>query len=377
MTSTTTAARPSVLNVRGLSIEYRTRRGPVHALRDVSLEVRRGEALALIGESGSGKTTLGLSIVRLLAGSAAVRAGEIQYERRITENREQGNKRTRQQANKRASEQRAPDERGGDRREPIDVLRLDARELRRFRWRECAMVFQAALNAFNPVLRVADHFADTARAHGYLQGRALRERAAELLRLVRLDPERVWRAYPHELSGGMRQRTLIALALLLEPQLLILDEPTTALDLLTQRTIIDVLAELRATLDVALIFISHDLALAAELADRSATMYAGRIVEIGDVRTIFHAPRHPYTSGLIGAVPTLADRREQLASIPGAPPDLIDLPSGCAFHPRCPLAEARCITHDPPLLPVAPGHQAACWRWYETPGALAHKEPRP
>jgi peptide/nickel transport system ATP-binding protein len=374
MTSTTTAARPSVLNVRSLSIEYRTRRGPVHALRDVSLEVRRGEALALIGESGSGKTTLGLSIVRLLAGGAVVRGGEIHYEpRRANRAQRTGHS---EQTNQRTNEQRARDAQAGTGR-PIDVLRLDARELRRFRWRECAMVFQAALNAFNPVLRVADHFADTARAHGSLQGRALRERAAALLRLVRLDPERVWRAYPHELSGGMRQRALIALALLLEPQLLILDEPTTALDLLTQRTIIDVLAELRATLDVALIFISHDLALAAELADRTATMYAGRIVEIGDVRTIFHAPRHPYTIGLIGAVPTLADRREQLASIPGAPPDLIDLPSGCAFHPRCPLAEPRCIAHDPPLLPVGPGHQAACWRWYETPGALARKEPRP
>ena len=225
------------------------------------------------------------------------------------------------------------------------------------------MVFQAALNALNPVLRVSDQFADTARAHGYLQGKELYERAAYLLNLVRLDPERVWRSYPHELSGGMRQRVLIAMSLLLEPQVLIMDEPTTALDILTQRNIMDVLKDLLKKLDFSLVFISHDLSLAAELADRVATMYAGKIVEMGEVYTIFKNPVPPYTIGLINAVPTLRSHRDQVGSIPGSPPDLIELPTGCKFHPRCPLADNKSRTEEPPLVEVAPGHFAACWHW--------------
>lgn len=226
------------------------------------------------------------------------------------------------------------------------------------------MVFQAALNAFNPVLRISDQFGDTARAHGYLQGKDLAERARQLFELVRLDPERVWRSYPHELSGGMRQRVLIALGLLLEPQLLILDEPTTALDILTQRNIMDVLKELREKLDFSLIFISHDLSLAAELADRVATMYAGKLVEISDVYTTFKNPVHPYTIGLINAVPTLTAHKDHVASIPGSPPDLIDLPGGCKFHPRCPLATERCREEEPELVPSTDNtHWVACWNW--------------
>ncbi len=195
-------------------------------------------------------------------------------------------------------------------------------------------------------------------AHGYLRGKALAERSAKLLNLVRLDPDRVWKAYPHELSGGMRQRVLIALSLLLEPQLIIMDEPTTALDILTQRNIMDVLNALRKQLDFSLIFISHDLSLAAELADRVATMYAGIIVELSSVQTIFKDPYHPYTIGLINAVPTLEGTKDDLVSIPGQPPDLIDLPTGCKFHPRCPLVEdARCRREEPkPLERKPPNH---------------------
>jgi peptide/nickel transport system ATP-binding protein len=320
----------SVLEVQQLSVAYRTPRGSVQALRQVSLALRPGEALALIGESGSGKTTLGLALLGLLPPSATVTQGRIVY-------------------------------RGGD--QTVDVLRLSPRQLRRFRWRDCAMVFQGAQNAFNPVLRIADHFRDTARAHGALRGRALTERAMHLLEIVRLEPQRVWRAYPHELSGGMRQRALIALSLLLDPQVVILDEPTTALDILTQRTVIDVLTTLRHELNVAMIFISHDLALAAELADRVATLYAGTIVEIGDTRTIFRAAAHPYTIGLIAALPRLAGPPAELAAIPGTPPDLTALPSGCAFHPRCPLADARSRAEEPPLVSVGPEHQVACWHW--------------
>lgn len=329
------------LSVKGLTITYQAKRGAVQAVRNVSLEVQRGEALALIGESGSGKTTLGLGLVRLLPSTAAVRQGELVYRRT------------------------APGTNGGPGAvTEVDVLKLNGRELRQFRWKECAMVFQAALNAFNPVLRISDQFGDTARAHGYLQGKALADRARHLFELVRLDPDRVWRSYPHELSGGMRQRVLIALGLLLEPQLLILDEPTTALDILTQRNIMDVLKELRTQLDFSLIFISHDLSLAAELADRVATMYAGKLVELSDVYTTFKNPVHPYTIGLINAVPTLTAHKDRVSSIPGSPPDLIDLPTGCKFHPRCPLANLRCRQEEPELV-AATGtdHWVACWNW--------------
>ncbi len=327
------------LSVRDLSIEYRAKRGKVRAIRNVSFDVRRGETVALIGESGSGKTTLGLGVVRLLPGSASISSGTITYRR-------EGN---------------GP---GAPGRE-FDVLSLKSGDLRQFRWQECAMVFQSALNALNPVLRISDHFGDTAKAHGYLQGRALRERSEHLLTLVRLDPERVWRSFPHELSGGMRQRVLIALGLLLEPQLLILDEPTTALDILTQRNIMDVLKDLKTRLDFSLIFISHDLSLAAELADRVATVYAGKIVEIGEVFTIFRNPHHPYTIGLIKAVPTLTSDRTDLTSIPGSPPDLIEMPSGCKFHPRCPLTDDHCKREEPELVDTETGHRVACWKWRE------------
>jgi peptide/nickel transport system ATP-binding protein len=330
-----------ILSVRDLTIVYQARRGQVQAVRNISFDVQRGEALALIGESGSGKTTVGLGLMRLLPAMASIVGGSIVYRRHVN-----GSSPTSRET---------------------EVLGLKGDNLRQFRWRECAMVFQSALNALNPVLRISEHFADTAKAHGYLsgyrQGTALRERALRLLSMVRLDPEWVWRAFPHELSGGMRQRVLIALALLLEPQLLILDEPTTALDILTQRNIMDVLKELRQTLGFAMVFISHDLALAAELADRVATVYAGKIIEMGDVRTIFRRPRHPYTIGLIKAVPTLTSDKFSLISIPGSPPDLIQLPTGCKFHPRCPLADERSRREEPELMEVESGHQVACWHW--------------
>ncbi len=326
----TQAEMQAPLILTDLYVNYFTRRGQVQAVRGVDLTLQAGESLALIGESGSGKTTLGLAIVRLLVKAARVTNGEITYYR-----------------NGRA----------------VDVLALNDSDLRRFRWSECAMVFQSALNAFNPVLRVWEQMWDTARSHGWNDKSAVREKVTDLLQFVQLDPKRVINAYPHELSGGMRQRVLLALSLLLNPQVLILDEPTTALDILTQRTIIDLLAKLKAEHSFAMIFISHDLAIAAELADRVATMYAGKIVELGATEDIFYRPRHPYTLGLIRAVPTVTGGFEELASIPGSPPDLIDLPSGCKFHPRCSFATERCSVEEPPLLDVGPGHQASCWHW--------------
>jgi peptide/nickel transport system ATP-binding protein len=338
-----------VLSVRGLSIDYLTRRGPVQAVRDVSFDLERGEAVAIIGESGSGKTTLAIGLIRLSPAGARVTSGQVLYFPRA-----------------RPQHGRAVEERG-----PVDVLRLPADQLREFRWSECAMVFQAALSAFNPVITVWEQFLDTGRAHGMRDAGAVRRRASELLDLVRLDPERVLRAYPHELSGGMRQRVLIALSLLLEPQVVILDEPTTALDILTQRAIIDLLRDLRHRLEFSLIFISHDLSLAAELADRMLTMYAGRIVERAPVQDLFYRPRHPYSVGLMRAVPRVSGALGSVASIPGSPPDLVHLPQGCTYHPRCPFAVEACLAEDPPLLPVdTPAHDAACIRWEAVAASL-------
>jgi len=319
-----------VLSVRHLSAAYVTRRGAVQAVRDVSFDLRKGESLALIGESGSGKTTLGMAINHLLNPPAKVTAGEVWYQR------------------------------DG---KLLNVLALHGEHLRRFHWQECAVVFQGAQNSFNPVLRIADQFVDTARAHNHENRAAIEKRALELLRIVQLDPERVFRSYPHELSGGMRQRVLLALGMLLQPQVMVMDEPTTALDILTQRVIIDTLRRLKDELNFSMIFISHDLSLAAELADRVATMYAGRIVEYADVRDTFYHPRHPYTLGLLQSMPPLKGNLADLKSIPGSPPDLITLPSGCKFHPRCPFAGPECTEEDPPAFDVGEDHQSACYHW--------------
>jgi peptide/nickel transport system ATP-binding protein len=315
----------------------------VQAVRGVSFDVRPGESLSLIGESGSGKTTLGLALIRLLAATATIRQGQIIYRRDS---------------------------------QVYDILSLSEEEMRQFRWRECAMVFQSALNAFNPVLRVWDQINDTARAHGETDRKEIWQRALDLMRFVQLDPQRVILSYPHELSGGMRQRVLLALALLLNPQVLILDEPTTALDILTQRSIIDLLRRLKEELHFAMIFISHDLSLAAELADRVATMYAGTIVEVSEVHDIFYQPRHPYTLGLIRAVPTVTGGFEELMSIPGSPPDLVNMPSGCKFHPRCPFATKRCQAEEPALVKVSSDHYAACFHWDAVAQDLEHSPVR-
>lgn len=317
-----------VLKVEDLSVVYQSPRGDVRAASNVSFELHKGEALALIGESGSGKTTLSLALIRMLAKSAKFSSGKVLYTR---------NGKTR------------------------NVLELSASEMRAFRWQDCAMVFQGAQNAFNPVLRIRDQFLDTARAHGKNDKEWVRRRTLELFKLVRLDAQRVYDSYPHELSGGMRQRTLLALGVLLDPQIVILDEPTTALDILTQRAIIDVLNEMQERLHFSIIFISHDLALAAEMADRVATMYAGEIVELGGVNQIFYEPLHPYTLGLLRSVPKLSHGQDELVSIPGNPPNLIHPPSGCKFHPRCPFATDKCSQQAPPLVEYDPGHSAACW----------------
>ena len=320
-----------ILSVRDLSIDYRTRRGPVHAVRDVSFDIEKGETVAIIGESGSGKTTLAISLIRLSPRAAKITNGQILYT---------------------------------NAKETLDIRKMPEDELRQFRWSECAMVFQAALNSFNPVINIWEQFGDTARAHGLKDASAIHTRAEELLELVRLDPKRVLRSFPHELSGGTKQRVLIALSLLLQPQLIILDEPTTALDILTQRSIIDLLADLKKKLGFSMIFISHDLTIAAELADRMITMYAGTIVERATVNDLFYRPRHPYSVGLLRAVPKVSGAMGSVESIAGSPPDLIRLPPGCTYAARCPFAIDACLEREPDLVPVdTPSHDARCIRW--------------
>jgi len=316
-----------VLRVDDLAVTYKAQRGKVQAVRNVSFELRAGETLAFIGESGCGKSTLNLALLRLLPKTGTIDRGNILYTRRDGS--------------------------------AINILQLGKEAMRQFLWAECSMVFQGALNSLNPVIRVCDMVFDTADAH-HMSRRDAQNRAFELFEKVKLDPPRVFKAYPHELSGGMRQRVLLATSLLLRPQIVIMDEPTTAVDILTQRSILDVLKEMRQELQFSSIFISHDLAVAAEIADRIATMYAGEIVEIGPVDEVFYHPRHAYTLSLLNAAPRLSVGKEDLESIPGSPPDLINPPGGCKFNPRCAFATEICKQERPPLILDADHHAVAC-----------------
>lgn len=326
---TAESSAPVLLSINNVSVEYKTPFGWMQAVHESSMDIRRGEAVALIGESGSGKSTLGFALLRMLPRSARVSTGSAIFH--------------------------DPDGTS------YDLFKLSDKEFREFRWSKCAMTFQAAQNVLNPVMSVSQIFYETAKAHGWTNRKEVKEKSLDLFRKVQLDPNRVFDAYPHELSGGMRQRVSIALSLLLDPDLLILDEPTTALDIITQRAIIDVIKSLREQLDFTMIFISHDLSLAAELADRVATMYAGEIVEYAPVRETFYNPHHPYTVGLLNAVPPIAGEEfTPLVAIPGATPNLLNIPSGCPFHPRCPFATEICAEVNPPLVDIGGTHFTAC-----------------
>lgn len=326
---TSESEAPVLISIKDVSVEYKTPYGWMQAVRNSTMEIRRGEAVALIGESGSGKSTLGFALLRMLPRSARVSSGSAVFH--------------------------DPDG------TQYDLFQLSDKEFRDFRWSKCAMTFQAAQNVLNPVMRVSHIFYETAKAHGWNDRKAIKAKSLDLFEKVQLDPDRVFDSYPHELSGGMRQRVSIALSLLLDPHLLILDEPTTALDIITQRAIIDVIKSLREQLDFTMIFISHDLSLAAELADRVATMYAGEIVEYAPVRDSFYDPHHPYTVGLLNAVPPIAGEEfTPLVAIPGATPNLLNIPSGCPFHPRCPFATEICSEVNPPLEDIGGTHFTAC-----------------
>jgi oligopeptide/dipeptide ABC transporter ATP-binding protein len=318
-----------LLEIRNLSVEFPATPRALTAVRDVRFGLSQGEVLGLVGESGSGKSVTSLAIMRLLPPQAEV-SGEILF----------------------ASNGTAP----------RNLPELDAEEMRRLRGSRISMIFQEPMTALNPVMRVGEQIAEAVRAHNDVSKAEARDRAVEILREVAIaDPARRARDYPHQLSGGMRQRVIIAIAIVNRPELLIADEPTTALDVTIQAQILDLLAGLREKFGLTMLFISHDLAVVSQVADRVAVMYAGSLVEIATRQELFRAPAHPYTRGLLEAVPTLATERDRpLWTIEGTVPPLHAMPRGCPFEPRCDLRVPECGRHLPPLTEVSPGHWARC-----------------
>ena len=323
-----------ILDVRNFSVDYGWGESAVRAVDSVDVHLDRSKVLGIAGESGSGKSTLVYAITRLLRAPGVITGGEARFNLGSDEEGER----------------------------VIDLVNASERELRSIRWSSISVVLQSALNALNPVLRVGKQFEQVLTTHRDDMSKVQRRaRAAELLALVGLSEDRLDR-YPHELSGGQRQRIMISLALALDPQLVIMDEPTTALDVVTQREIISELFELRARFGFAMIFITHDLSLLTELADEIVVMYAGALVERATARELYEAPRHPYTLGLLNSFPPMHGRRSELSGIPGSPPDIAHLPTGCSFHPRCPYAMTRCANETPPLVEIeGSGRSVACW----------------
>ena len=311
-----------LLSITDLRVEYLTPTGPVRAVDDVSLEIGRGEVVGLAGESGSGKSTIAHAILRTLGPPAAITGGSVVFDGQ-------------------------------------DVTRMSDAELRKFRWRKISLVFQSAMNALNPVLTVGEQIVDAILVHEPAAPARARLRAVELLRLVGIDPGR-FDSYPHQLSGGMRQRVVIAIALALEPPLIIMDEPTTALDVVVQKEILQQVAELKDRLGFSILFITHDLSLMLELSDRIAILYAGRLAEVGTARELLSDPKHPYTRGLMASFPSIRGPRRKLTGIGGAPPDLRNPPAGCRFHPRCQEVLAECPRTEPPLTALESTRRVAC-----------------
>ena len=313
-----------LLSVERLTTVFDSARGSVSAVNDVSFEIHAGETLGIVGESGSGKSVTALSIMRLVQPPGRIAGGRLVFKGR-------------------------------------DLLTLDEREMQRVRGAEISLIFQEPATALNPVFRVGDQIAETLLVHGRATRREARTKAIELLRAVRItDPDARVRDYPHQLSGGMRQRVLIAMALACQPSLVIADEPTTALDVTIQAQILDLLRDMKAALNLSLLLITHDLGVIAETADRVAVMYAGRIVETGPVREIFQRPSHPYTRALLASMPG-GQPGQRLRAIEGSVPLLDDLPPGCAFNPRCPDRFDPCTTSPPPDYPAGAAQTAKCY----------------
>jgi len=314
--------RDKLLDIGGLQVHFATRRGVARAVHDVDLTLYRGERFGLVGESGSGKTTLVLALLRMIKPPGRIAGGRALMD-------------------------------------GVDLLRLDDEAVRQTRLARVAMIPQGAMNALNPVMRIGQQMALTLREHGEKMDRETAlHRVAELLERVGLKPE-VARLYPHELSGGMKQRACIALAVSLGPQLILADEPTSALDVVVQRQVMQMLRALQQGLDATVLLVGHDMGLMAQFAERIGIMYGGRLVEVGPVEDIFRRPRHPYTRLLISSIPSFA-RRGEFKGIPGSTLSLLHPPSGCLFHPRCPRAMDRCAHRVPPLKEVGADHHAAC-----------------
>jgi peptide/nickel transport system ATP-binding protein len=300
-----------ILEVSGLSVDYVLDRGDVRAVDDVSFTLNRGEFLGIVGESGCGKSTLLFAVAQLLAPPAQVAAGSVRFE-------------------------------------GTNLVGLTDKQLSAIRWRDMSVVMQSAMNALNPVKSIGAQFKDAMKAHGKPSKEEIQARSAEVLRMVGIDPVHL-KSYPHQLSGGMRQRSMIAMAMLFTPDLIIMDEPTSALDVVAQRSLMVQIKELQLSYGFAVIFVTHDMSLISHFSDRLMVMYAGQVDELGATRTVFDRPLHPYTQGLLEAFPSIRGPRIPLKGIPGSPPDLARLPSGCRFHPRCPHAIDKCAQVTPEL----------------------------
>ncbi len=313
-----------LLSIRNLTLEYKTRKGYVSAVDNLSFDLRAGQAMGLVGESGCGKTTIAMALMRLSPDNAVIRQGQVLLDGQ-------------------------------------DLLQMSDQQIRDVRWARISMVFQAAMNALDPVYRVGDQILEALDRHEpAMTIEQKRQWIGELFKLVGIDPQMISR-YPHEFSGGMRQRAVIAMALACNPSLIIADEPTTALDVIVQDQVLRELSRIQKALNMSMIYISHDIAVIAEVAEIIGVMYAGCLVEKADTRTIFQAPRHRYTKALLSTFPSIVGPKSELVSLQGDPPDLLQPPPGCRFHPRCPQAVSRCHLEKPPLQPVGDGHWAACW----------------
>ena len=320
----------NILEIRNLTVKFPLYIGTIYAVNHVDLDIRRGSIMALVGESGSGKSTIAAALLKMVSNPGVIDPdSHVFYDGK-------------------------------------DILKYDDRQIRRYRWAEVSMVFQAAQSCLNPVHTVGEQIIETYREHGDTRSEAaLTEEALTYLSYVRLDGKRVLNSYPHELSGGMKQRVMIAFSLLLKPKVIILDEPTTALDVITQDYIFDILKKIHQDFGVTLILLTHDIAVVAKVATRMAVMYAGTVVEQGDIFDIFGHPAHEYTRQLIASAPSLLDDVNDRHSIVGSPPDLLKLPDGCYFAPRCSLCDGRCLTERPVPELFGENRCVCCFRWRE------------
>lgn len=314
-----------LLEIKNLKVYYYTRRGAVRAVDGVSLYMDRGETLGLVGESGSGKSTLGLSILRLIPPPGKIIDGKIVFD-------------------------------------GMDITSMPEDEIIKIRGKRISMVFQDPMTSLDPLMKIGDHLIETIMVHENVSREEAEKRAKELLESVGILPDR-FNDYPHQFSGGMRQRVMIALALALNPDLIIADEPTTALDVIIQAQILELMKELKKKFNAGIILITHDISIVAEMADRIALMYAGQLMEFSDALSIFEEPLHPYTEALLQSIPNIQLSDQKLRYIPGSPPDLINPPSGCRFHPRCPYAMDVCRVKEPPMIEVEKGRMVKCFKY--------------